>query len=247
MLNYRNTTIGFIVVTFLIIVLWIFDLSSIYWLAYPILLYLLFLILGSVNIQWNFYTKSIHRLKSTNQILLSFDDGPHPLFTLAILNLLDRYQAKAIFFLIGEQAEKYPQLVKEIVQRGHMIGNHSYSHADSFDFFSVIRMEQEVSKTNRIIEDICGQQPIFFRPPYGVTNPRIHRLIMNSGMKSVGWSFRSFDTTHRSNEQIIRKIRETIKGGEILLFHDRIGRTYQILEDVLAVLSERFELAAHLE
>ena len=246
MLNHRNTSIGFIVVSFLLTVFWIIDLLSFYWLFLPILLFLFFLISGAFIIQWNFYIKSIHSLYDTKKVLLSFDDGPHPQFTLPILNLLDRYEAKAIFFIIGEQAEKYPDLVKEICRRGHIIGNHSYTHSFGFDFFPIERMEDEVLKTNEILEKLSGEQPVYFRPPYGVTNPRIHRLVVNSGMVSIGWSFRSYDTTKRSNKHIISRIKKNIKGGEILLFHDRMERTYEILKEVLPDLSERFELDAEM-
>jgi len=241
MLTYRNSNIGFVAVIFLFIFLWFFDLLSLLWLALPVLLYISLLVMGAVFIRWNFYTKSINKLSENNKLLLSFDDGPHPLHTLPILDKLDEYGIKAIFFVIGKEAEKYPDLMKEICQRGHLIGNHSYQHHYRFDLFSVENMISEVNRTNQLIKNICGKDIVYFRPPFGVTNPRIHRLLRHTGMLSVGWSFRSFDTTARSNERIVKKIISEIHGGEILLFHDRVERTLDILNDVLPVLTKKFE------
>lgn len=242
MLNYRNFNIVFVVALVLFLVAMGLKFIAPIYLLFPLLVYVSVLIVASANIQWNFYVKSVNRLEDQKRLLLTFDDGPHPEFTLPLLNLLDEYQVKAIFFVIGKQVEKHPELVREMVSRGHIVGNHSHTHGSFFDFASVPKMVEEIQKTNDLISDIIGEKPVFFRPPYGVTNPRIQQLVSKTGMKSVGWSFRSFDTTSRSNDKIMEAMIKNIKGGEILLFHDRMARTFQILEKVLPLLNKQFVL-----
>jgi peptidoglycan/xylan/chitin deacetylase (PgdA/CDA1 family) len=164
-----------------------------------------------------------------------------------ILELLERYQTKAVFFMIGKQVEENTDLVKEIHQKGHEIGNHSFYHSNRFSVFSVNKMLGEVEETNELIERTIGEKPVYFRPPFGVTNPRIHRLIKRSGMKSVAWSFRSFDGGKKSKESIIKSIKNKIKGGEILLFHDNRKQTVEILEEVLPWLHQNYNLNSNLE
>jgi peptidoglycan/xylan/chitin deacetylase (PgdA/CDA1 family) len=193
-------------------------------------------------IHWNFFTKSVCSLSNNKRILLTFDDGPHPEYTPQILDILEIYQIKAIFFVIAKNAELYPELLKEISNRGHLIGNHSYSHAASFDVFSTKKMVFDIEKANDIIESICNIRPKYFRPPYGITNPRIHRLIKICGMISVGWTFRSYDTTKRTDKQIIKKMKRKMRGGEIILFHDSMERTPHLLESCLVWLTENYNL-----
>lgn len=244
MLSYRNINKLFIAIILLLLILagnqWI----PIYIMIIPFILYILALTYGVVNIRADFYLKSIQTLKNKDQILLTFDDGPHPIYTPLILDLLDQYEAKAIFFVIGEHAEKTPLLLQEIKARGHRIGNHSWSHDPYFDFFSVNRMVDEIKRTNEVIEKITGEKPLYFRPPFGITNPRIAKLLHKTGMKSVSWSYRSYDTKSRSNERIIAEIQEKIDGGEILLFHDPISRTFVILKEILPWLKEKYNLKA---
>lgn len=242
LLNYRNTNILFSIVFAILIALAAVSFISYYYVIIPLAIYLFIIVLGVANIRLNFFLPSIQRLKDKNQVLLTFDDGPHPVYTPLILDLLDQYQAKAIFFVIGEHAEKSPLLLEEIKSRGHIIACHTWSHAHLFDIFSVKKMVAEVEKTNQLIEQIIGEKPQLFRPPFGITNPRIAKLIKKTGMKSVSWSFRSFDGGKRKNEYILKAIEKEIKGGEILLFHDNRLRTIELLQQVLPWLSERFDL-----
>lgn len=242
LLNYRNINILFFIVFAILVALAAASFTSYYYLIIPIVIYLFIIVLGVVNIRLNFFLTSTQRLKENNQVLLTFDDGPHPVYTPLILDLLDQYQAKAIFFVIGEHAEKSPLLLAEIKSRGHIIACHTWSHAHLFDIFSVKKMVAEVEKTNQLIEQLTGETPVYFRPPFGITNPRIAKLIKKTGMKSVSWSYRSFDGSNRKNEVILKSIKNKIKGGEILLFHDNRLRTIELLQQALPWLSERFDL-----
>jgi len=242
MLSYRKINILFIAIILVLLILAIAEFITIFIIIIPVLLYILLLTYGVMNIRADFYLKSIQTLRNNDHVLLSFDDGPDPIYTPLILDLLDQYEAKAIFFVIGEQASKMPFLLKEVKARGHMIGNHSWSHNTYFDFFSVNKMISEVNRTNAILEEITGEKPVFFRPPFGITNPRIAKLVKKTGMKSVSWSFRSYDTKSRSDERIIKEIKKKIQGGDILLFHDPIPRTYEVLKEILPWLKENYIL-----
>ncbi len=245
MLNFRNINLVFVIVLILFVVLIGLEVISSYLLVFPVILYLSILYFGVVNIHWNFFTKSINKLEDSKRLLLTFDDGPHPQFTSQILDLLDQYHIKAIFFVIGKNAEQYPEIVKEIGDRGHLIGNHSYSHASSFDISSVKEMITDIEKANQLIESITNKKPVYFRAPFGITNPRINKLIQETKMISVGWSFRSYDTTKRNNERIIKQMKKDLKGGEILLFHDSMERSIKLLETSLPWLVEKFELTSN--
>lgn len=215
----------------------IFRLINPLYILLPLIIYPLFLIYGSIFIQSDFYFKSVSKLFNPKAILLTFDDGPDPEITPQILELLDDYDRKAIFFLIGEKAKKYPELVKEIHKRGHSIGNHSYTHEKWFDMRSSTIMTKELEQTNSVLENSIGEKVAYFRPPYGVTNPNLKKAIKNTKLKSIGWSFRSLDTGKQSVEQISQRIEKGIKGGEILLFHDNRAKAVETLKLCLPFLS----------
>lgn len=242
MLGFRNTSILFIIVFVLLLTLIIINGISFVYLLFPIILYLIILFIGVTNITFDFYLPSIKKLKDNQQVLLSFDDGPDSMYTPLILDLLDQYQAKAMFFVIGKHVEKSKLLLKEIHDRGHIIGNHSWSHSNYFSIFRMDRMIKEVKQSNDMIEEIIKEKPIYFRPPFGITNPRIAKLVRKTGMKSVSWSFRSYDGANRPNEKIFSLLKKEIKGGEILLFHDNRAATYELLKEVIPWLKERFDL-----
>lgn len=105
----------------------------------------------------------------------------------------------------------------------------------------------ELEETNDLIERITGEKPKYFRPPFGVTNPRFARLLKRSGMISVAWSYRSFDGGNKPKSKIIQDIKQKIKGGEILLFHDNRAQTLEILEEVLPWLNEQYHLDTDLK
>jgi len=247
MLRYNNINILFILIV-LILGLLIYTSGFPWWsLLIVLFLYSGLLVLGSVFIQLNFYIKSLTKLQDKKSVLLTFDDGPDKINTPKMLDILDQYNAKAAFFVIGDRIVQHPNLVMEIHQRGHIIGNHSYSHSNRFPIFSVNKMLGELEETNDLIERITGEKPKYFRPPFGVTNPRFARLLKRSGMISVAWSYRSFDGGNKPKAKIVQDIKQKIKGGEILLFHDNRAQTLVILEEVLPWLSQNFELNTNLK
>lgn len=211
----------------------------------PAWLYVLFIIIwivitaiGSFQIRWNYHLQSLnHNYKTSKKhISLTFDDGPDPEFTPRILSLLKKYEAKATFFLIGKNAKKYPEIIHQIIEEGHSIGSHSYSHSKNFGFFSTQKVARELMRTNSILKETTRKELKMFRPPFGVTNPNIKKALRKTGHKSIGWSKRSLDTTKLSEEKILKRITSNLKKGDIVLLHDNSAKTIAVLEQLLLFL-----------
>ena len=196
-------------------------------------------IIGSFNIQLNYHLDSLCRQPSisTNQVALTFDDGPHPDFTPKVLELLKKHQAKATFFCVGRNLETYPELAKTTLEQGHTIGNHTYSHSPAFGFFSTKKVVIELQRTNGLITQLVKKSPLLYRPIYGVTNPAIKRAVKQLNLKSIGWNVRSLDTVLNENQAYNRLLK--IKKGDLILLHDTSQKTVNILERLLQSLSEQ--------
>lgn len=204
----------------------------------PVIVYVHLLVLGAINIRWNFYVKSYNKGENKRYVALTFDDGPATQ-TSIILDVLKKEEVHAAFFSIGKNAIANVETVKRWHNEGHLIGNHSYSHGFNFDWKSAKGMLTEINKTNETIYSIVGVKPLLFRPPYGVTNPNLARAIINSGMYSIGWNVRSFDTTARDKDVLLNKILRSLKGGDIILLHDSMPITADILTDLIIKAREK--------
>lgn len=211
----------------------------------PAWLYVLFVfiwvvitLIGSFQIRWNYHLQSLnHNYKTSKQyISITFDDGPDPDFTLKTLSLLKKYESKATFFITGKNAEKHPEIVRQILEEGHSIGNHSYSHSKNFGFFSSEKIIAELMQANSVLKEITGKELKMFRPPFGVTNPNIKKALRKTGHHSIGWSKRSLDTTNLSEEKTLRRITTNLKKGDIVLLHDNSTKTLVVLEQLLLFL-----------
>lgn len=196
------------------------------------------LIFGSININWNFYLKSYgHGRRDLPEIALSFDDGPDEQYTPQILEILKRYNIKAVFFCVGDKIEKTPEIFEQIVKEGHIVGNHSYSHSFWFDFFSPLRMAREIIQTDQLIKRILGKKPVLFRPPYGVTNPFLGKALKKTGHKSISWSLRSFDTK-RGAEKMMDHLKSKLQNGDVVLFHDTSNATVKSLNEFISYVKQ---------
>lgn len=176
-------------------------------------------------------------------VALTFDDGPHPQYTPMILDILDKYDAKATFFVIGKNAKSYPDIVKDEVARGHEIGNHTYSHPD-LKKISADEFLMEIQKTSDIIYDITGKTPILFRPPGGYINNDIVKEVLSCDSKTVLWSWRqdTKDWACPGVDCIVSGVLDNLKDGDIILFHDyNSGKspTPKALEQILEKLTEK--------
>ena len=210
------------------------------WILFVITLFFYSLIVfgGVVNVSWQFFMPVICRLPNHgNEIFLTFDDGPHQ-NTTEILNLLEKYEAKGNFFCTGKQLEKFPLLAKKLFLMGHFIGNHSYSHTPFFPLRPVNQITSELQNTNTLIQKYTNSKSLYFRPPYGVCNPRIAQAVKGESMISIGWSIRSFDTQDHEGGKALNKIKRNLKSGDIILLHDHSPKILWILEELLNFIKD---------
>jgi peptidoglycan/xylan/chitin deacetylase (PgdA/CDA1 family) len=168
-------------------------------------------------------------------VALTFDDGPHPLHTRSILDELDRAKSKATFFVLGEKAARHPELVREIVRRGHALGVHGATHDRLFSLRSLARVRADLSSAVEILTRASGQAPRLFRPPVGQTNPAIARAARELGLTLVGWSARGFDGVRTDPERVVARIVPQLSPGAIVLLHDAAERDDRVPAAVAAL------------
>ncbi len=193
---------------------------------------------GASNISSGLYVKTTNKFENTDgKIVLTFDDGPDK-NTPEILELLEKYNAKASFFIIGEKAIANKEIIEEIYKKGHLIGNHSYNHKWKFPLQKVKDIKEEISKTQQIISDITNEDCKYFRPPFGVTNPLISMALRSFHFNVIGWNIRSLDTV-KTKEEALNNVISNIKSGDIVLLHDTTKDIIWILEEVFKILKER--------
>ncbi len=202
-------------------------------------LWFLIVFIGSSFIGFNYHIKTYCSNPSIkgNKIAITFDDGPNEM-TISVLEVLKRYNAKATFFCVGKNIETYPDILKNIINEGHVIGNHTYSHAPFFDFYNKEQVIAELEKTDNLIASVLGQQTTLFRPPYGVTNPSIRKALAVTNHKTIGWNIRSLDGIIKNEKFLINRIIKRIKPGGIVLLHDTSMVTVNVLEQLLSFLEK---------
>lgn len=157
--------------------------------------------------------------REDNVITVSFDASWGGDQTLRILDLLDEYNAKATFFLVGIWVDKYPELVKEIAARGHEIGNHSDSHPE-MSKLSKEQIIRELDGCSDKIEALTGQRPTSFRPPYGDYDNEVVTVSRSEGYEVVQWSIDSLDWKNKGVDDLIRRATKNVQKGDIILFHN---------------------------
>jgi peptidoglycan/xylan/chitin deacetylase (PgdA/CDA1 family) len=177
---------------------------------------------------------------------LTIDDGPDPGTTPQVLALLEKYGARATFFLIGVKAAKYPALAHMILDAGHTIGNHTQTHP-RFRFwrFGPGALAKEIDEFEATISSIGVAAPIWFRAPAGLKNPFLHPILAARGLHLVGWSARAFDTQLNDAGRIVERIKRSTVSGGIILFHE--GNQPKVCLDALeqllqALAAEQFRL-----
>jgi peptidoglycan/xylan/chitin deacetylase (PgdA/CDA1 family) len=152
-------------------------------------------------------------------VALTFDDGPDPDVLFLLLDLLQRYEAPATFFVVGMKAERHPELVREILLRGHAIGNHSYRHDPLLMLRSSARLTEEIARNQQLLANF-GIRPLAFRPPVGITNPRLPIVLRELRLDCITFSCRACDFGNRRIAGLAKSILKKIHPGAILLLHD---------------------------
>ena len=172
-----------------------------------------------------------------HEIALTIDDGPDPVVTPQVLDMLDRYAVQATFFCIGEQAARHPELCREIVRRGHTIENHSQHHRHYFALLGRAGYLRELQAAQDTLTNITGQRPLFFRAPAGLRNPLLDPVLARLDLRLASWSARGFDTMSRDTERVKHRLLRALRAGAILLLHDgNAARTQDGTPVILAVL-----------
>lgn len=184
-----------------------------------------------------------HGSRSGNQIALTFDDGPDPLRTPAVLDALRELDVKATFFVVGDRVDANPALCARIADEGHELGNHTYSHR-YLPLAPSRSVERELRATDRAIADATGQVPALARPPYGARSPWTVRVFTRLAKRLVLWDVNSFDWKGRQPREVAARVLARVKPGSIVLFHDtHAERTVETLRLVVPALRARgFEL-----
>jgi peptidoglycan-N-acetylglucosamine deacetylase len=158
-------------------------------------------------------------------VALTFDDGPSPVHTPAVLDLLDEAGAKATFFVIGKKAEKHPEIVREMIRRGHAVGLHSHAHDRFFAARSVATMRKDLEREMKLLEKLCGDKPFLFRPPIGHSSPRTSTVVDALDLVVIGWGVRAMDGTGpRDPGKLAARVRARLDDGVIVQLHDAAER-----------------------
>ena len=160
--------------------------------------------------------------KECKVVALTFDDGPHPVYTPEILDILTEYGVRATFFCIGINAERYPDILKRTSDEGHCIGNHTYSHPKMKDIDSET-LASEIRMTEEVIFSVCGLRPSLFRPPEGYRGPAVTEAAGNAGYDTVLWNVDTLDWTGAGCASIVDSIMDNVKNGSIILCHDYVS------------------------
>lgn len=176
-----------------------------------------------------------YRARDKEKIYLSFDDGPDPLVTPAILKTLDDFGVKATFFVEGRKLENYPEIARQALAAGHSLGSHTYDHKRVSAMPPRLLLDDIARMRRAFLEHLGGAQPLLFRPPYGALSLTAIVLLRWHRLRIVQWSCDSGDSHNISSRQILSNVMPLqLRRGEILLFHDDSQRTATLLPEILA-------------
>ncbi len=169
------------------------------------------------------------------KVAITFDDGPNPQYTPEMLEVLQECDVKATFFLLGEEVEKYPEIVKQIQERGHLIGNHSYKHEQ----LSKLTMEQaceQVNRTNELICEVTGTYPSYVRPPFGDWHEKLDCQV---NMVEVLWDVDTLDWSSQNHADIVNKVLKNVQENDIILMHDGYETSVTAAKEIIETLQKQ--------
>ncbi len=181
------------------------------------------------------------------QVALTFDDGPDPETTPRVLDLLDRFGARASFFCVGRRALAHPALVREIAQRGHAVENHSFCHATLFAAWSLRAIRRDLLRAQTVLTATSGSPPRFMRAPFGIRSPLLDPALAGTGLRHVAWTARGRDTVCGAPHTVLARLTRRLAAGHVLLLHDGSSAlapggekvVLAVLPDLLAAIAAR--------
>jgi len=195
------------------------------WLALAVVLAALGLIAWAVfDVNSSFWADTLwHNPAMEKCVALTFDDGPDETFTPQVLAILREKSVPGAFFLVGQRVEKSPALAREIAAQGHLLGNHSFSHAMFINFGLQAGLTREIQACNAAIEKAAGVQPRLYRPPHGFKNPSLGDALRRLDMQVIGWQVRGFDAVARDPGRIATRVVDGAQSGGVITLHDGAG------------------------
>lgn len=221
MLNFKNTILAYLVIMTILLSIHFFVSIPLFLFLITNIAFIILIVYGSAYIGSNFFITILTQGNNQKKcIAISFDDGPSPLYTNNILDILKNHNTPATFFCIGKNIEQNKNLLLKIDQDGHIIGNHTYNHPFHFGLLSKKKVKEELLSNSLLIEQIIHKKIKLFRPPFGVTNPNIAAAIKELNFIPIGWSARSLDTISKDPQKLLNKIKKQLEPGAVFLFHD---------------------------
>lgn len=188
------------------------------------------------------YRKWMHGDRTRKWIALTFDDGPHPQYTPRILSILKEHNVRATFFVVGKMAEKYPDLLRQQAEAGHSIGNHTYHHVN-LTRIPAADVAAEIKACGEVIQSITGKTPHLFRPPGGDYDRNVAEVAEALGYWIVLWTDDPGDYAKPPEKELRQKLFSRLGNGGIILLHDGIAETLDLLPDLIGYLkSHGYEL-----
>ncbi|WP_342043566.1 polysaccharide deacetylase family protein [Bacillus sp. OTU2372] len=184
----------------------------------------------------------LKRKDTSEKVAFTFDDGPNPIYTPQLLDLLKKNNIKATFFVVGSKAEKYPELIDRMHADGHLIGMHNYVHKSNWVMWPRT-VRQHLTKTASIIEKITGERPIYYRPPWGLLT--LFDFLLIKKYKMIHWSVMAEDWRSRGgSEKVEKRLLRDIKKGDVVLLHDcgdTVGADVDAPINTITALKEVFK------
>ncbi|HKM35486.1 MAG TPA: polysaccharide deacetylase family protein [Lachnospiraceae bacterium] len=185
------------------------------------------------QIQLMVYGKEVE--KEIKKVALTFDDGPHPYYTEQLLDGLKDRGVKVTFFVTGQHAEKYPDIIKRISEEGHLIGNHTYSHIQLKDN-NRDAYKQELIQTNEILFELTGKEIEYVRPPYGSWDKKFEKEL---NMFPVLWNVDPLDWCSTNTASVTKKVVDRVEENDIILMHDEYESTVTAALQIIDILQKK--------
>jgi len=202
------------------------------------------LLIGVVFPRTQLYAQCLSKAREPG-VALTFDDGPHPETTRRVLSLLAEHGQNATFFVIGWKVDAYPDVVREIVERGHQVGVHGFDHDWTYAFKLPSRVHADVRRCQEAVRRAAGVTPTLFRPPLGLVSPFTAEGAHRAGVTLVGWSRRFFDGVAWRNPARIAREFGKLRSGDVVLLHDAAESesftpsSLEVLPQMLRIMRDR--------
>ena len=163
----------------------------------------------------------------SRQLALTYDDGPNDPHTLRLLEVLARHNVHATFFLIGQYVQQRPDIARQLINAGHVVGNHAFTHP-WLVFKGTRQLKRQIADCERALTDAVGAHSNLFRPPFGARRPAVLRIARQMRLEPIMWNVTGYDWNAPSAEHIERKVTRQVRGGNIILLHDGGHRAFGV-------------------